>query len=83
MYVLGVDAEKNTVTLGSEEVFTWNLVASDLNFISIDHLENEMYVSAKIRYSAKESSALIKPNAGRESEGCFRYAAKGCYRGNQ
>ena len=62
MYVVSVDPETNTVVLGDEsEVFTGSLTASDLNFISIGNLKSEMKVTAKIRYSAKEAAAVIKP----------------------
>lgn len=62
MYVVSVNPENNTVVLGEEnEVFTRSLTASDLNFISIDDLKNEIRVTAKIRYSAKEAAAILKP----------------------
>lgn len=62
MFVVAVRPEDNTVVLGDEtEVFSHELTASDLNFISIDELKDEMRVIAKIRYSAKEAAAVIKP----------------------
>ena len=62
MYVLAVNAEKNTVVLGGEdEVYTGKMTAADLNFISIDSLDGDMEITAKIRYSAKEAAAVIKP----------------------
>jgi len=62
MFVLRIDVEKNNVVLGDEkEVFSDTLIASDLNFISIDKLEADMRVYAKIRYSAKEAPASIIP----------------------
>jgi tRNA-specific 2-thiouridylase len=62
MYVVSVNPDDNTVVLGDEnEVFTDSLTASDLNFISIEGLAGEMRVTAKIRYSAKEAAAVIKP----------------------
>lgn len=62
MYVVSVNPENNSVVLGEEkEVFTGGLKASDLNFISIEALSGEMRVTAKIRYSAKEAPAVIKP----------------------
>lgn len=60
MYVKSVNPETDTVVLADEnEIFSSELTASDLNFISIDKLEGEMKVSAKIRYSAKEVPAVI------------------------
>lgn len=62
IYVVAIDAENNRVVLGDEdEVFSNALIASDLNFISIDRLEGDLRVKAKIRYSAKEADAVIKP----------------------
>jgi len=62
MYVVRIDAENNRVVLGEEnEVFSSELIADDLNFISIDKLEGEKRVKAKIRYSAKEADATISP----------------------
>jgi tRNA-specific 2-thiouridylase len=62
MYVVAVNPGDNTVVLGDEkEVFSNELTASDLNFISIPKLNGEMKVTAKIRYSAKEAPAVISP----------------------
>ena len=62
MFVVDIRPEDNTVVLGDEsDVFYGNLTASDLNFISIPGLKEEMRVTAKIRYSAKEAVAKIKP----------------------
>ncbi|MGE5615090.1 MAG: tRNA 2-thiouridine(34) synthase MnmA [Bacillota bacterium] len=68
-YVVAINPEENTVVLGDEcDLFSTNLTASDLNFISIPELRDEMRVTAKIRYSAKEAPALIRPlNDGRVS----------------
>lgn len=62
VFVVEIDAANNRVVLGDEsEVFSDSLIASDLNFISVDKLECEMKVTAKIRYSAKEADATITP----------------------
>ncbi|MDP4094299.1 MAG: tRNA 2-thiouridine(34) synthase MnmA [Bacillota bacterium] len=62
MFVVDINAENNTVVLGDEtEVFSDSLIAYDLNFISIDRLDSDMKVTAKIRYSAKEAPAVITP----------------------
>lgn len=62
MFVVAIRPEDNTVVLGEEnEVFSPELTASDLNFISIESLKDEMRVTAKIRYSAKEAAAVISP----------------------
>ena len=62
MFVVALNPENNTVVLGDEtEVFSSGLTASDINFISIPFLRDEMKVTAKIRYSAREASAMISP----------------------
>jgi tRNA-specific 2-thiouridylase len=62
LYVVDVDIEKNEVVIGDdEETFGNTLIARELNWISIDRLEKEMKVSAKIRYGSKEAPATIKP----------------------
>jgi tRNA-specific 2-thiouridylase len=62
MFVVAVRPEDNTVVLGDEtEVFSKGLTASDVNIISINELKEELRVKAKIRYSAKESEAVIRP----------------------
>lgn len=62
MYVVRLDVENNNVVLGEDtEVFSEELIADDLNFISIDKLTQPLKVKAKIRYSAKEADATIYP----------------------
>ncbi|NLK87082.1 MAG: tRNA 2-thiouridine(34) synthase MnmA, partial [Clostridiaceae bacterium] len=68
-FVVAIRPQDNTVVLGdADEVFSAGLTASDLNFISIDGLEDEMRVTAKIRYSAKEAWATISPLPGKRAE---------------
>ena len=62
LYVLEIDIEKNQVVVGDDsETFSDRLVARDLNWISINNLENERRVEAKIRYGAKEAPATVRP----------------------
>lgn len=62
MYVVSVNPDDNTVVLGEEkEVFSASLTASDLNLISIESLNEQMRITAKIRYSAREAAATIIP----------------------
>ncbi len=62
MFVTDIIPSKNQVVLGSEEdIFKTELIAKNLNFIAFDKLEEETYVEAKIRYSAKPSKARILP----------------------
>ncbi len=62
LFVIDIDSEKNQVVLGSnDELFSKELVATNLNWITFEKLEKEMEVDAKIRYKAKESKARIYP----------------------
>ncbi|MBP2658386.1 MAG: tRNA-specific 2-thiouridylase mnmA, partial [Firmicutes bacterium] len=52
----------NQVIVGSnEDVFSSELIAEDLNFITIDRLEKPITVSAKIRYGSREGVAVVTP----------------------
>ncbi len=62
MFVVSVRPEDNTVVLGNaNEVYSAELTASDINWISIDSLNDDMKITVKIRYSAKEAAATIRP----------------------
>lgn len=62
MFVLDIDVDNNQVILGSnEDLFTDEIVANDLNWISISELKEPINVKAKIRYKAIESDALLTP----------------------
>ncbi|ULQ58542.1 tRNA 2-thiouridine(34) synthase MnmA [Brucepastera parasyntrophica] len=62
MYVADKNAADNTVTLAeNSDLFASSLIARDVNFISIDRLEEPLRVSAKIRYNQKEQKACITP----------------------
>jgi len=62
MYVVDIIPEKNQVILGEEvKVFKHELIATNANFLPFDKLQHPMRVKAKIRYSAKESSAWAIP----------------------
>lgn len=67
VFVTDIRPETNEVVIGQEEdIFKTTLIAKDINFISIPSLDDEMKVTAKIRYSAKPSPATIIPmNDGR------------------
>lgn len=61
-YVTGKDAQTNTVSLGSDdELFAKELIAENLNLISIEKLTEPLQVKAKIRYSHKEQDAVLYP----------------------
>jgi tRNA-specific 2-thiouridylase len=62
LYVIKIDYEHNNIIVGTEkEVYTKNLVAKELNFVSIDNLTEPIKVKAKIRYTHKPAEAEIRP----------------------
>lgn len=62
LYVVEMNYDKNQIVVGcDQDVFASELIAGDLNFISIDALEAPMTVSAKIRYGSREGVAKITP----------------------
>ena len=61
-YVVDIIAERNVVVIGDgEDVFGTELLADDINFISIDKLTEPMNVKSKVRYSGNETQATIYP----------------------
>ncbi len=61
-YVSDINPERNEVVLGDhEQVYSEQLIARDINLIAFESLKNELKVTAKIRYSAKEAEACISP----------------------
>jgi tRNA-specific 2-thiouridylase len=62
VFVSDIVSENNTVVVGNEEdIFKTALYAEDVNFIPFENLNGDMEVTAKIRYSAKETPATISP----------------------
>jgi tRNA-specific 2-thiouridylase len=61
VFVVELRPETNEVVLGNaDEVFSDRLYANRLNFMSIEDLEGELEVEAKIRYSHKGARCIIK-----------------------
>lgn len=61
VFVLAIRPETNEVVIGNgDEVYSSKLYANNLNFMSIEDLEDEMTVDAKIRYSHKGSKCIIR-----------------------
>lgn len=62
MYVTKIDTVHNQITLGEEgSQYASSLTAADLNFIPFDTLENQMDITAKVRYQAKPAKAKLIP----------------------
>jgi tRNA-specific 2-thiouridylase len=67
VFVLELKPETNEVVIGNaDEVFSDRLHANHLNFMSIEDLEGEMRVEAKIRYSHKGAACTIRKTAADE-----------------
>jgi len=65
LYVVALDSDSNRLVVGGAgDVFASELIADDLNFITMDRLAEPITASAKIRYSAREAEALITPLEG-------------------
>lgn len=61
MYVTKINFDDNTVTLGeNKSQYSKSLIAKDLNFISIEKLNSELEVMAKVRYQAEPAKATIR-----------------------
>lgn len=62
LYVLSIDAEKNTIVVGkNEDLYRSRLEASDVNLIAFETLDEPKDVLAKIRYKHAEANATISP----------------------
>jgi tRNA-uridine 2-sulfurtransferase len=62
LYVMALDAAANTVTVGfKEDLYKKEFVASSLNWLSFENLEQPLTVKVKIRSSHKEAEALVTP----------------------
>ncbi len=60
MFVIKIDSETGRIVLGEKGTeFSANLIASNLNFISVPKFENGMRVFAKVRYSALPAMAEV------------------------
>ena len=72
LYVTAIDGEKNTITVGNkEEVYTRGLIASELNWISIQKPEKPLRVRAKIRYLHRAAEATLIPSSENEMRVIF------------
>ncbi|NQT80301.1 MAG: tRNA 2-thiouridine(34) synthase MnmA [Candidatus Aminicenantes bacterium] len=62
MYVLAVQSKKNTIVAGTKnQLYEKILLASQVNWVSIEKIKKPQVVKAKIRYKHKEAKALITP----------------------
>lgn len=62
LYVTDIDPERNAIVVGSkEETYGDELIASELNWVTIDKLQQPIEAKAKIRYLHNEAEAVITP----------------------
>ncbi|MBU6390795.1 MAG: tRNA 2-thiouridine(34) synthase MnmA [Planctomycetes bacterium] len=62
-YVVDINPQENIVVIGTdEELMEDELVASSLNWISIDGLQSPLEVQAKIRYNHVPAPAVVYPH---------------------
>jgi len=73
LYVTAIDPKENTITVGGKsEVYATGLVASDLNWISIEEPDSPMNVTAQIRYLHHEAEATVTLTGTNEAMVEFR-----------
>jgi len=62
LYVIALNKDQNTVVVGTHsEVMSSEFIVNDLNWISINNLQEPMQVKARIRSAQKEAEATIQP----------------------
>ncbi|MDR2647254.1 MAG: tRNA 2-thiouridine(34) synthase MnmA [Oscillospiraceae bacterium] len=60
-YVCGIDAKKNTVTVGGEtQLLSRDLTARELNFVGVAAIKSPLRCKAKIRYRHSEQSCVAE-----------------------
>ncbi|WP_298030025.1 tRNA 2-thiouridine(34) synthase MnmA [uncultured Dysosmobacter sp.] len=65
LYVLEKDVERNAIRLGPDSaLWSRELTAEEVNWISIPELTGPMAVTAKTRYSQREAAAVAEPLSG-------------------
>lgn len=62
VFVVGIDTENNTVTLGdSDDLMQDTLFATDINLISVDSLSGPVKLKARTRYKQTEQPCTLYP----------------------
>ena len=72
LYVAKIDAEKNKIIVdGRENLFSQGLIATDLNLIAIDRLDQPYKVKIKIRLQCREVDAIVFPHENEKAKILF------------
>lgn len=62
LYVIDIKPDTNEVIVGTEkELYSSELVATNLNWLATDGIKEPMELDAKIRYRSKESACIVEP----------------------
>lgn len=61
-FVIGINKERNEVIIGTDEdLFEKNLIAEDINLISVPEITSPIRLKGKIRYAAKMTDCTVYP----------------------
>lgn len=72
-YVVAKDASDATLTVGRDrDLYTTELTATNINWISVEHPGSPMEITAKARYKAPEAEAALTPLDNGSARLCFR-----------
>ena len=64
LYVVGIDADTNTVVVGgNEDLRADGLIADDINWVGLPGVQESLSVTAKIRYNMDAVPATVAPGA--------------------
>ncbi len=64
LYVVGIDADTNTVVVGgNEDLWADGLIADDINWVGLPGVQESLSVTAKIRYNMDAVPATVAPGA--------------------
>ena len=67
LYVVAIDRVRNAIIVGSkEDVYRDELIAADINWISMESPKQPLELKAKIRYRHREADAVITSISQRE-----------------
>ena len=73
LYVIKLDAKKNEVVVGSEsDLYSSELIATDLNWLAIDKIVEPLELKAKVRYRAKEADCTVIPIENKKVKVIFK-----------
>lgn len=73
-YVVAIDPQRNAVIVGEErDLFSEELVASNVNWIAIGSLDTARRVTARVRHASRDVEAIVRPGTS-DGEIAVRFA---------